>query len=230
MARDHPSPPTVDRYALASWIYDAATAGWSGGAIWATRAEVLKDCPPGSELLVPGPGTGRLAVEAARRGVRVTAVERSPRMLARARRRARRAGVELDLRAGDATALPLEARYDAVALEHFLNVFPRPEMERVREGMIARVRPGGVLAIADFAPVDPAASPLARAAQRLHHVTPLGGCALLTGNAMHPIFDHGLELADRDDLRLERVHDARSHGVGPRWFRCWVFRRAEERS
>ncbi len=216
-----------DRYRLAAWIYDAATAAWSGGAIWRTRARSLDLAAPGSTLFLPGPGTGRLAVEAARRGVHVTAVDRSPRMLARCQRRATRAGVEVDLRLGDAREVPFDGPHDTVVLEHFLNVFPRHEMERVRDQMIELVRPGGILAVADFAPLDPRASGLARLAQRLHHVTPLGGCALLTGNAMHPIYDHGLELEGRPDLRLEAVHDERSFGLGPAWFRCWVFRRLE---
>jgi SAM-dependent methyltransferase len=223
---DHPRT-TLDRYRLAAWIYDAATAAWSGGAIWRTRARCLDRAAPGSTLFLPGPGTGRLAVEAARRGVQVTAVDRSPRMLARCQRRATRAGVQVDFRLGDAREVPLGGPHDTVVLEHFLNVFPRREMERVRDQMIELVRPGGILAVADFAPLDPRASGLARLAQRLHHVTPLGGCALLTGNAMHPIYDHGLELEGRPDLRLEAVHDERSFGLGPAWFRCWVFRRLE---
>jgi len=220
-------PDSSDRYGVAAWIYDAATAIWSGGAIWRTRVRALALAAPGSTLFLPGPGTGRLAVEAARRGIQVTAVDRSPRMLARCRRRAGRAGVRIDLRLGDAREGSLDGPHDTVILEHFLNVFPRQEMERVRDQMIARVRPGGVLAVADFTPLDPRASALARLAQRLHHVTPLGVCALLTGNAMHPIYDHGLELEGRPDLRLEAVHDERSFGLGPAWFRCWVFRRLE---
>ena len=223
---DH-SRTTLDRYRLAAWIYDSAAAVWSGGAIWRTRARSLDLAAPGSTLFLPGPGTGRLAVEAARRGVQVTAVDRSPRMLARCQRRATRAGVQVDFRLGDAREVPLGGPHDTVVLEHFLNVFPRREMERVRDQMIELVRPGGILAVADFAPLDPRASGLARLAQRLHHVTPLGGCALLTGNAMHPIYDHGLELEGRPDLRLEAVHDERSFGLGPAWFRCWVFRRLE---
>ena len=227
--RRPPHPISPDRYGIAAWIYDAATAAWSGGAIWRTRARALALAAPGSTLFLPGPGTGRLAVEAARRGIHVTAVDRSPRMLARCRRRAARAGVQIDLRLGDAREVPHKELHDTVVLEHFLNVFPRPEMERVRDRMIQQVRPGGILAVADFTPLDPRASGLARLAQRLHHVTPLGGCALLTGNAMHPIYDHGLELKGRRDLRLEAVHDERSFGLGPAWFRCWVFRRLESR-
>ncbi len=219
--------PYRDRYSLAAWVYDIATAGWSGGAIWRTRARALVHSPPGSTVLIPGPGTGRLAVEAARMGLRVTAVERSPRMLARFKKRAARDRLEVEAQLGDALELPAEPLYDTVVLEHFLNVFPPEEMVHVRDQMIARVRPGGVLAVADFTPLDPRASGLARLAQRLHHVTPLGGCALLTGNAMHSIYDHGLDLEGRPDLSLVEVHDERSFHLGPAWFRCWIFRRQE---
>ena len=222
-----PQAPGPDRYGLAAWVYDVATAGWSGGAIWRTRARALEHSAPGSTLLVPGPGTGRLVVEAARRGLKVTAVDRSPRMLSRCERRAARGGLKVQVQLGDARDLPAEPLYDTVVLEHFLNVFPPDQMVRVRDQMIARVRPGGVLAVADFTPLDPQASGLARMAQRLHHVTPLGGCALLTGNAMHPIYDHGQDLEGRPDLSLEAIHDERSFGYGPAWFRCWIFRRRE---
>ncbi len=224
---DPGGPPDRDRYSLAASVYDLATAGWSGGAIWRTRARALAHSPPNSTVLIPGPGTGRLAVEAARQGLLVTAVERSPRMHARCERRAERSGLQVELLLGDARELPTEPLYDTVVLEHFLNVFPPHEMVRVRDQMIARVRPGGILAVADFTPLDPQASRLARLAQRLHHVTPLGGCALLTGNAMHSIYDHGLELDGSPDLSLEEVHDERSFHLGPAWFRCWIFRRRE---
>ncbi|MEZ5976217.1 MAG: methyltransferase domain-containing protein [Planctomycetota bacterium] len=64
-----------------------------GGAIWRSRVCQLEVLEPGQHVLFAGGGTGRAAVEAARRGLRVTLVDRSPAMLARARRRAARAGV-----------------------------------------------------------------------------------------------------------------------------------------
>ena len=97
-------------------------------------------------------------------------------------------------------------------------------MERVRDRMIEVVRPGGILAVADFAPLDPRASGLARLAQRLHLVTP-GRLRPPHGERHAPDLRPRPELDGRPDLRLEAVHDERSFGLGPAWFRCWVFRR-----
>ncbi|MEZ6018604.1 MAG: methyltransferase domain-containing protein [Planctomycetota bacterium] len=83
----------MDRYALVAPIYDLCTAVLTGGAIWRSRVCQLEVLEPGQHVLFAGGGTGRAAVEAARRGLRVTLVDRSPAMLARARRRAARAGV-----------------------------------------------------------------------------------------------------------------------------------------
>lgn len=214
-----------DRYRFAAPIYDLATAGWSGGAIWETRARALDLAAPGVRMLVPGAGTARLAVEAACRGAAVVVAERSPAMASRARRRIARAGVSVDLHELDVRDLAVAYPFDVIVAEHFLNVFPPDEMSAMRDHLIGRLRPGGTLVIADFAPIDAGASGLARAAQRLHHVLPLGGCALLTGNAMHPIYDHGRDLAGRADVTVESALDAPSFGVGPRWFRTWTVRK-----
>lgn len=224
-----PNPPPArpgrprDLYRFAAPIYDLATAGWSGGAIWETRARCLEGIRSGQRVLIPGPGTGRSAVLAAARGADVLAVDRSPAMLRRARRRIRRAGARVELHEGDWAERTRGATFELVLAEHFLNVFRPADMPAVREALLERVAPGGRLAIADFRPVDPAAPRALRGLQRLHHVLPLGGCALLTRNAMHPIYDHGADLAHRADLRLVHECDARSFRVGPAWFRAWIF-------
>lgn len=228
---------------MAAPIYDLATLGWSGGAIWKTRAHALKHVRPGHAVLVPGAGTGRLALEAAKLGAHTTALDHSPAMFARAERRVERYLKQRPGGASDsANDFPLELRqqsledlalpagfngFDVVVAEHFLNVFDRDAMPAVRERLLALTRPGGVLAIADFRPLHPGGSRVGRAVQSFHHVVPLGGCALLTRNAMHPIYDHGADLAGRDDVRLEASTDERSFWIGPRWFRAWVFRKLE---
>ena len=236
------APAIHDRYRWAAPIYDFATLAWSGGAIWRTRAHALRFAEPGKTVLVPGAGTGRLALEAAKRGAQTLALERSPAMHARAKRRieryllraaaesrpgdsAGRGPLDLDLRLTSFEELGETMSFDVVVAEHFLNVFTSEAMPAVRERLIALTRPGGVLVIADFSPVDPKGSRLIRAAQRLHHVVPLGGCALLTKNAMHPVFDHGLDLEGRSDLRLESSVGQQSFLIGPRWFRTWTFRK-----
>lgn len=212
-----------DRYRIASRIYDACTLAWSGGAIWRTRAAAADAAGAGDVVLLPGPGTGRSAVRAADRGAFVVAPELSPAMAARAARRVRRGGASVGLVRGSLDAIDEEARFDVVVCEHFLNVFDEREMPRVRDRLIERVRPGGTLAIADFAPARGRSA--AAALQRAYHWIPLGGCALLTGNARHPIYDHGAALAEDGRVELLRTYDARVLGLGPRWFRTWFFRR-----
>lgn len=83
-----------------------------------TKAEVdfiLKELKlkPGVRLLDVGCGTGRHAVEFARRGYKVTGVDLSMRMLAEAKRAANTAGVKVEWVHADATAFRLNKRFDA---------------------------------------------------------------------------------------------------------------------
>lgn len=69
---------------------------------------------PGALVLDVGCGTGRHAVELAKRGYAVTGVDLSTEMLARARAAAQAAGVHVDWIHSDATKFSLPQKFDAV--------------------------------------------------------------------------------------------------------------------
>jgi len=102
----------------------------------------------GAMLLDAGCGTGRYAVELARRGFVVTGVDRSPALLAEAEARARAAGGDARVRfeRGEILDLPVGAGYDAVLCRGVLNDFVDAAARGAVFGVFARaLRPGGAL-------------------------------------------------------------------------------------
>ena len=99
-------------------------------------------------ILDVGCGTGRHAVELARRGYRVTGVDLSPSQIERARAKASAAGVAPDFRLGDARALPFNAEF-GLAVMICEGAFPLMETDEMNfeilRGAARALRPGGKL-------------------------------------------------------------------------------------
>ncbi len=97
-----------------------------------------------------GTGTGILAIELSRLGLAVVAVDNSARMLDAARAKIEAAGLTgIELRRGEATALPLaDGEVDAALAHMVLHYLPSPA-DAVRE-MARIVSPGGPVVAVDF--------------------------------------------------------------------------------
>jgi ubiquinone/menaquinone biosynthesis C-methylase UbiE len=109
---------------------------------------------PGERVLDAGCGTGSTAIIAARiTGTSVTGIDPSPNMIARARAKARRAGVDIDARIGRAEALPVpDASCDVVIstmMMHHLRSATRDAFGRECRRVL---RPGGRVFVSDFGP------------------------------------------------------------------------------
>jgi ArsR family transcriptional regulator len=105
---------------------------------------------PGMKVADIGTGTGILALELARLGLDVVAIDHSARMLDAARAKLAEANAPaIDLRQGEAGALPLaDAEVQAAFAHMVIQYLPSPA-EAIRE-MARVVAPGGAVIVVDF--------------------------------------------------------------------------------
>jgi len=148
------------RYSFYAPFYDVAARTLESRR---RRSIAMLQLTPGESVLLVGAGTG-LDLPLLPAGLAVTAVDITPAMIERLRRRAALLGMAVDARVMDGQALAFpDSSFDAVILHLILAVIPDPyacirEAERV-------LRPGGRLAILDkFLPDNQAPSAVRRLA------------------------------------------------------------------
>jgi demethylmenaquinone methyltransferase / 2-methoxy-6-polyprenyl-1,4-benzoquinol methylase len=169
-----PLGPTYDRYArLLSLGQDPR---------WRRFLVSRLEAGPDARVLDVATGTGAVALEVVRQhGCAVVGIDRSPEMLAVARRRVAAGGLEtrIELHEGRAEALPFpDESFDALTVTYLLRYVDDPAAT-LRE--LARVvRPGGTVALLEFGVPQ---SQVARALWELYVrlVLPLAGRILSPG-------------------------------------------------
>lgn len=152
-----------DRTAVEAWTRLTSTA--PVGRIRATvragrdsmRATLLSCLPAdltGRRLLDAGCGTGALALEAARRGAHVTAIDLSPRLVSLAAERAagNTGAGHVDFRTGDMQD-PALGEFDHVVAMDSLIHYRAPDAVAVLEGLAARTRHSMLVTFAPYTPL-----------------------------------------------------------------------------
>ena len=141
----------------ASGFYDFTLRLFTLGRERAFRDRILgfAALTPGQSVLDVGCGTGTQAIAAkwkvGTQGA-VYGVDASPQMLARARSKARKAGLEVSFLEAPAQKLPFpDGRFDAVLNTLMLHHLPRTSREQCVREMRRVLRPGGRLVIVEFA-------------------------------------------------------------------------------
>lgn len=133
-------------------------ATWSAGDygvvaknLEASALDFLARIPiePDSRVLDVACGTGQLAFPAARAGARVAAIDIAPNLVAQARDRAEREGIDIEFSEGDAEALPYaNASFDLVISLIGAMFAPRPEV--VASELKRVCRPGGRIVLGNW--------------------------------------------------------------------------------
>ncbi|MBY0399033.1 class I SAM-dependent methyltransferase [Myxococcota bacterium] len=175
-------------YGALAGIYDELATCYSLGAIDRSKRAGAATLVAGERVLFAGVGRGTDALLAARRGVRVTAIDLAPAMLARLRGSLAREGLPAETLEGDVADHRPAAPYDAVVAHYFLNLWDAPQAAAMLVRLRALLRPGGRLVVADFA--RPEGGRLARCLTAAYY-RPIDWVAWMLGFcALHPILDY----------------------------------------
>jgi tellurite methyltransferase len=99
------------------------------------------------ELLDLGCGLGNLAVASARAGSRVTALDGSPSGVARLRESAGCLGLAIQAHEANLVSYRIDRDFDSIVAIGLLMFFPRQQAESLLADILARIKPGGVVAL-----------------------------------------------------------------------------------
>jgi SAM-dependent methyltransferase len=132
-----------------AWAGFATSEAFTGMA--APRLVSHAGVKPGVKLLDVGCGTGTVALTAARAGAKVTGIDLTPELIARAKENAALTHSEIQWHEGDVEELPFgDATFDVVVSQFGHMFAPRPDVA-VRE-MLRVLRPGGTIAFSTWPP------------------------------------------------------------------------------
>lgn len=173
---------------------------------------------PAASLLDAGCGTGRYAVELARRGFVVTGIDRSPALLAEALRRSPDAVAQVRFEPGDLLALPAGSGFDAIVCRGVLNdLVETAERAAVFAAFARALRLGGALL---FDVRDWDASMVGKTAQPVSErrvATPRGRLVFRSVTRLDPA-TRRLLIAERHTLTTDSGETTASHDFV---MRCW---------
>jgi ubiquinone/menaquinone biosynthesis C-methylase UbiE len=154
---------------------------------------------PGESVLDVGCGTGTLAIAAKRRAGtgKVSGIDASPEMIARAGKKTKKAGLDIAFRNASIDALPFQdAEFDVVLSTLMLHHLPRKLREQGAREMRRVLKPAGRVLVVDFGGLEQQRGLLAHIHQRHGHVKPQEVIALLGASGLDVIESGALGMKD----------------------------------
>jgi ubiquinone/menaquinone biosynthesis C-methylase UbiE len=204
-------------YDVLAWFFMLGT----GERALCERLAGLARLQPGEVVLDAGCGTGTLAITAERSvgpDGRVFGVDASPEMIARATKKARRAGAEIEFRTGMAEALPYgDATFDVVLSTLMLHHLPRDLRGRFAHEIRRVLKPGGRVLVVDFGPGQPGhRKSLIGHFHRHGHVPLHDILSLLTDAGLQVVESGAVGMRDLHFALARRAADGSPAGVAER--------------
>ncbi len=157
-----PGAPSTSASPSIDQLKAGMRAAWMAGDFGVVAKTVSKEeeefiarlaVAAGARVLDVACGTGNTALPLARRGAIVTGVDIAPNLLVQARERAAAENLSIQFDEGDAEALAYpDASFDVVISVFGAMFAPRPEL--VAQEMARVLKPGGLLAMANWNPAS----------------------------------------------------------------------------
>jgi demethylmenaquinone methyltransferase/2-methoxy-6-polyprenyl-1,4-benzoquinol methylase len=179
-----------DGYKWVGFQYEVTGNIYSLGRIPKCKIAMLKHLKPGQKLLVAGAGHGTEAIQAARMGVHVTAVDLSATMLKHLNARLDKCSdikEPMTCICDDIFNIQDTEKFDMVIANFFLNVFPEKRVDEVANHLAALVKPGGYFVVGEF--VLPQKG-LAGLLQKINWYLAILFYSATTEAALHPVHDY----------------------------------------
>ena len=158
MHQHRPESPVQTEGRLIRWasFYDALANIMTFGQVSRLRRMTIEQAllQPGETLLDVGCGTGGVTIPAKRRigdNGTVAGIDPSPEMIAVARRKAQRTGLEIDFRVGVIESLPFQDdTFDVVTASLMMHHLPKHLQVKGLAEIRRVLKPGGRILIADM--------------------------------------------------------------------------------
>ncbi len=181
--------------------------------------------PPSARILDAGCGTGQYARELARRGYVVVGIDRSPDMVAEARKSTAGGSAEVSFAVGDILALPGSPQFAAILCRGVLNDLLDPkDRQEVFLGFARALRPAGVL-LFDVREWDASAARKAREPIFERTVdTPRGRLSFRSVTRLDP-HNHQLLVSERHTLTTDGRETAADYEFV---IKCWTREEVQE--
>ena len=170
-----PKPEQDTRTPQEKWEHrwQKGRTAWDRGSINpALNQWLAADAIPGPRVLIPGAGTGYEAVELARRGYDVTAIDFAPTAVARLRQQLKTAGVDAVVVEDDFFRWQPEQPVDAIYEQTSLCALEPTQWPAYEQRLHQWLRPGGALLALFMQTEQPGGPPYHCALEQMHALFP----------------------------------------------------------